>query len=125
MGPERNNVKQEKRISKTVEQYEADWPPSDAKGFMTWLQKIMNDIPDEYLSTAKIELGSTMRYEDSYATITFSYTRMETDEEEAEREQRAAAEVELRRAREMRLLAELQAKYGNAAKLADPQSAKD
>jgi hypothetical protein len=105
-------MKQEKLISKTVEQYDGEWPPTDAAGFMAWFQTRLDDVPPEYHSTVRIELDSTTRYDSSYATIEFSYTRMETDEEEAEREQQAAAQAERIRAQELRTLAELQAKYG-------------
>lgn len=108
-------MKQEKRISKTIEQYDGEWPPEDAAGFMAWFQKRLDDVPPECRDTARIDLDSTMRYDSSYATIEFSYTRMETAEEEAEREQRAANEAARRQAQELRTLAELQAKYGKSA----------
>jgi hypothetical protein len=105
-------MKQEKQISKTIEQYDGEWPPEDAAGFMAWFQKRLDDVPPEHRATARIDLDSTSRYDSSYATIEFSYTRMETDEEEAEREQQAAAQAERHRAQELRTLAALQAKYG-------------
>ena len=105
-------MKQEKRISRTVEQYDGDWPPSDAAGFVAWFEAKMADVPEDARNTVRIELDSTMRYDSSYATIEVSYTRMETDAEESEREQQAAAQAERRRAQELRTLAELQAKYG-------------
>ena len=105
-------MKQEKTISKIVEQYDGDWPPSDAVGAMAWFQAKLDDIPDEFRSTAKIELDTTSRYDSSYATIEFSYVRFETDEEEAQREQQAAARPKNRRAEEWSMLAALQAKCG-------------
>jgi hypothetical protein len=105
-------MKREKRISKTVEQYDGEWPPKDAAGFMAWFQERLDDVPPEHRATARIELDTTRSYEDSYAAIEISYTRMETDEEEAEREQAAAAKADLIRAQELRTLAALQAKYG-------------
>jgi hypothetical protein len=101
-------MKQEKRISKTVEKYGSEWPPEDAAGFMAWFQKRIDDVPPERRATARIKL----EYALEYATIEISYTRMETDEEEVEREQQAAGRAWRRRAEELRKLAELQAKYG-------------
>lgn len=105
-------MKQEKRISETLEQYLGEWPPEGAAEFMAWFQKRLDDVPPEHRATARIELDSAIRYDSSYVTIEFSYTRMETGQEEAEREQQAAAQAERRRAQELRTLAELQAKYG-------------
>lgn len=104
-------MKQEKRISKTVERYGGDWPPTDAAGFMAWFQSKLADVPEASRDTVRFELDSTELCGCSYATIEISYARMETDEEEAEREQRAAALAEQRRAEELRTLAELKAKY--------------
>ena len=105
-------MKQKKCISKTIEQGDREWPPSDAAEFMAWFQKRMDDIPPEHRATASIELDSTMRYDSSCATIEFCYTRMETDEEEDARKRQAAAQESRRRYNELRTLAELQAKYG-------------
>ena len=108
-------MKQEKRISKTIEQYDGDWPPTDAPGFFAWVQAKMNDAPAEWRSTFRIEVDSTSRYDSTYATIELSYVRPETDAEEAEREIHAAAQQVHRREQELRTLAELQAKYGKPA----------
>ena len=108
-------MKQEKRISKTIEQYDGDWPPTDAPGFFAWLQAKLDDVPEAYRSTFRIEVDSTSRYDSTYATIEFGYVRPETDQEEAEREGQVAAQQERRRAQELRTLAELQKKYGRPA----------
>jgi hypothetical protein len=106
-------MKQEKRISKTVEQYDGDWPPESAAECIAWFQAKLASVPEEFRVTARIELDSTRSYDSSYATIEFSYTRMETDEEEAERGRQAAEQAERRRTQELRTLTELQAKYGS------------
>ena len=108
-------MKLNKTITKSVEQYDGDWPPNDAAGFLAWVQAKIDDVPQEHRNTLRIELDSTSRYDSAYATIEFSYERPETDEEEAEREGRFAAQQERRRAEELRILAELQAKYGKPA----------
>lgn len=108
-------MKQQKTISKTVNQYDGDWPPDDAAGALAWFQAKLADVPLEFRSTARIEIDSEESYGSSKATIEISYTRQETDEEEAQREQQAAALAERRRADELRTLASLQAKYGKPA----------
>ena len=108
-------MKQEKTISKTVGQYEGDWPPTDAPGFFAWVQAKLDDVPEACRSSFRVEVDSTSRYDDTYATIELSYVRQETDEEEAQREQHAAANAERQRGNELRTLAALQAKYGKPA----------
>lgn len=105
-------MKQQKTLSITVEQYGSDWPPTDAAGALAWFRAKLDDIPAEFRDGAKIEFDSLGRYDSTYATIEISYVRPETDEEEAQREQWAAAQAERRRAEELRMLATLQAKYG-------------
>ena len=105
-------MKREKQISKHIGQYDDEWPPEDAAGFMAWFHKRLDDVPPEHRATARIEIYSEENYGSSKATIEFSYTRPETDEEEAERKREAAARAESHRAQELRTLAELQAKYG-------------
>lgn len=84
------------------ERYDGDWPPEDAVGFMAWFQGHLTLMPGEYRNTARIELTSNSGYEDShYVEIDISYTRPETPEEIAERQegwrkQCAAAETEQR-----------------------------
>jgi hypothetical protein len=103
-------MKQRKIISKTVEQYDGDWPPNDPQGFIDWFQKRINDFPEESKS-AIIELSTTSCGDSSYATITFTYDRLETDEEEAEREAAYALNVQRRKEQDLRTLAELKKKY--------------
>ena len=101
-------MKQQKYIRKTLEQYDSEWPPEDAAGLMAWFQERINEVPLEHQETLRIELGS----DNNCTTIEIIYARMETDEEEAAREQYVAEEAERRRVKELRTLAELQAKYG-------------
>ena len=104
-------MKLQKTISETLGQYDGDWPPKDAAGALAWFWAKLADVPTAFLSTARIEIGS----EEGYTTIEISYVRPETNEEEAEREQQAAALADCRRANELRTLAALQAKYGKPA----------
>jgi hypothetical protein len=105
-------MKQQKTIRKTVEQYDADWPPEDAAGALAWFQQKLDCVPSEFRTTARIQIDSEESYGSSKATIEISYTRPETDEEEAQRKQQAAAKADRQRADELRTLAALQAKYG-------------
>jgi hypothetical protein len=104
-------MKKKKTIHKTVEQHDGDWPPMDSAGFIAWFQQRIDAVPAECRASVHIELDCTMRYDSAYATIEISYVRLETDEEEAAREQQDAAQAERRRADELRMLAELQVKY--------------
>ena len=98
-------MKREKKISKTIVQYDGEWPPGDATGFIAWFEAKLQDVPEEQRSAVRIDLDTKLRYDCSYATIEFSYVRPETDEEEAQREHQAAAHAERRRAEELRRLA--------------------
>ena len=109
-------MKQEKRISKHIDKYDREWPPEDAAGFLAWFQKLLDEVPPDRRATALIEISSIDNYADSScATIEFSYTRIETDNEEAARIGMAEASAKRLRAEELRTLAALQAKYGKAA----------
>ena len=108
-------MKQQKTISKKVNQDDGDWPPEDAAGAVAWFQAKIFDVPAEFRSGARIDIDSEESYGSSEATIEFSYARPETDDEEVQREQQAATRAELRRADELRTLAALQAKYGRYA----------
>lgn len=68
-----------------VEKYDEGFPPEGVQAFAEWLNKAVGAIPEEHLSSAKIEIGSTSRYEDTYATVEIYYTREETAEEVAAR----------------------------------------
>ena len=106
-------MKQEKRISKTIEKYDDDWPPSDSAGFFAWFRAKLTDVPECCRSTVQIKISSKMEYDNDCATIEISYVRPETDKEELHRQQKDAAQADSRRAAELRTLAELKAKYGN------------
>lgn len=96
----------------TVESFDSNWPPEDAVGCITWFQNLLESVPSEYRHTAKIDIGSDTSYEVDHARIGISYTRPETDAEEAERERREQVKEEANRSKELQLLAQLQAKYG-------------
>lgn len=105
-------MKQTKYISKTVLEHEGDWPPEDAAGALAWFQTKLDDVPQEFRGTVRIVIGATENYGSGYATIEISYARPETDDEKAERERQAAYRANNTQAQELRMLAALQAKYG-------------
>jgi hypothetical protein len=70
-----------------AEKYDAGFPTDDAIGFASWLAGLIEQVPAEFRHTAKLKIDAVGCYEDShYATVTFLYSRKETDEEEAARE---------------------------------------
>jgi len=86
------------------------WPPEDAAGLMGWFQKQFDAVPPEHRASLRVRIDA---YEDAYAYIEVSYTRPETDEEEALREMQEAARARRRVEDEKRTLAALKAKYEN------------
>ena len=79
--------------------------------FISQLQGELDSIPSEYQSTAKIKFLGGIRYEDGYVDFEITYSRSETDEEMANRLKRESFDSEWRKERELKMLAELKAKY--------------
>ena len=44
-------------------EYNSGWPPSDALGFIQWLQDKINQIPPEYRDSAQIELNAFVSHD--------------------------------------------------------------
>ena len=106
--------KQNRIVVFDQEQYDGEWPPENAMECVAWFAAKIAEIPNKYKTTAKIEIESVSSYEDShYARIEIYYDRPETDEEMSEREAEERRRQEAQIAKELRTLAELQAKYGN------------
>lgn len=103
-------MKQNKIVRKEFEQYGCDWPKLDACEFMAWFHGKIEDVPEESRDSLTIDIDSG---DSGYATIEFVYTRLETDAEEAMREQSALSREALIRKQELSELARLQAKYGH------------
>lgn len=100
------------------EQYAEDWPFSDdskLSDVVAWFAAREQEIPEEFRAKARCEIDSRLIYDSALATIEISYLRSETDQEMADRQQRAARAVADDRARELELLRRLQAKYGVTA----------
>lgn len=96
------------------EQYDGEWPPTDATECVAWFAGKLETIPPEYRATAKVEIESVASYEDShYARIVIRYDRPETDDEMEDREAEELRRQEAQKAQELRTLAALKAKYGS------------
>ena len=95
-----------------AEKYDAGFPPEGAIEFSKWLGDLMAQVPAEHAETAKLEIDSIGSYENShYATVSFTYTRPETDAEEAERLAADMRAVAVQRSRELQQLDALRRKY--------------
>jgi len=94
------------------EQYDGDWPPESASGFIEWFNSKLKNIPEEYRSDARIELDSVSSWEDSsYASIEIYYYRQETKEEEKSRANKESVKQTVVESRERAQLKKLQDKY--------------
>lgn len=95
-----------------VTPYESGWPSSNLLEFADWLAQKIAIIPEEYRANAEIEIEREDFWEDSSTLeINIFYHRLETDEEEVTREKYNKLSEESKIAAELRLLADLKAKY--------------
>lgn len=53
-------------------------PPSELSEFLLWVERTTGEIPEEYRRTARVEIGSSMSYDQDYPTCVVSYERPET-----------------------------------------------
>lgn len=106
----------EKRL-KTVtvvdtQEDEADFPPTSLQGCISWFADKLDEVPVEHCSTAMVEFGVVDGYESSRdVTITVTYRRPETDEDEADRLRKEQKLSRYQEDRERETLAKLKAKY--------------
>lgn len=95
-----------------VTNYESGWVPSNLLEFRDWLAQKIAIIPEEYRSNAEIEIEREDPWEPGGPLeIHIYYLRLETDEEEFTREKYNKLSEESKVAAELRLLADLKAKY--------------
>lgn len=99
-------------VKHLYKQYGRDWPTTDARGFLEWLQEKILAIPPEGRETANINLVAEDTFGSTIVVLEITYTRMETDDEAADREQKAAVREAECRNQELATLFALQAKYG-------------
>ena len=90
-----------------------DWPPGDLIGAIAWMQEWLDQIPEEFRPSARIEIESEGAYKDTHhPRIEISYLRPETAEEEAERAANRALARAQAEARERKQYEALKAKFG-------------
>jgi hypothetical protein len=101
-----------KTIKATV--YKADTfrnLPRNAEAFITFFQEKLNLIPEEFRSSATIDLETSPFYDSTEETLEVYYIRPETEEEIQAREREAAIEAvkqELKKAEVNERLAQLE-----------------
>lgn len=61
-------------------------PPSDFKDFLDWVDRLKNQIPEEYWDDAVVDIDASSDDDVSYAHCNVHYTRPETAEEMRQRE---------------------------------------
>ena len=94
------------------ERYDGEWMPEKLTEAIAWLQKFLEQVPEECHQAASIEIGSTGGYEgDHYATIEISYERPPTAEEKQERLNKEQRDQVAQEANERRAYERLKTKY--------------
>lgn len=92
-----------------------DWPPENAEECLKWFSEKILSIPQEYRKSASILFGARHDYDEALLpTMEISYPRKETDEEMEQRRIEAQRLMEIKKIRELAVLAELKAKYEGA-----------
>lgn len=101
------------------EQYHGPSPPTNLADFVEWARHRLNEIPEEHRNAARIEIDSTISYDQSLATVEISYRRRPTQEEISQRvaEEEARAQKDLAWAR-----AKVAAEEKRLADLRKPES---
>jgi hypothetical protein len=69
-------------------------PPSEFSEFLLWVERMKEEIPEEYQRTARIDIGSSMSYDQDYPTCVVSYERPETPLEAQTRRSEARRALE-------------------------------
>jgi len=105
-------MRKQKRVTVfDKEQYNGDWPPSNATEFVAWFAEKISEIPVEYRETAQIDIDSSSCYDSSFASIEIFYDRPETDDEMSLREHEELRKQREQELRELQTLATLKKKY--------------
>lgn len=94
-----------------VEQYDAGWIPYNLAEAITWLQRHLVAIPEEYRASATIDINSTGYYDSQYAQIKIGYVRPENNEEVAGRVAAAQWAIKIAEDREREQFERLRAKF--------------
>lgn len=91
--------------------YDIEGLPSSLAEFITWAQKHLASVPEEFRDSASIDFESHSSYGDPYTDLVIEYKRPETDDEVDERENAAANRIKRNRQHDLDELARLTAKY--------------
>ena len=86
--------------------------PSNPKDFMAYWQELLNEVPEQYKDSAKIQMDSKESYGSAIIECTIYYEREETDEEEIKRESRIKHDEARRNERKMQEYLRLQKELG-------------
>lgn len=90
-----------------------DDPPGKLIEHIAWLRSKLEEIPEEFRSSARVEIYGSESYGSGVLCYTIKYHRQETDEEEARREATKKAADDAQTQRELATLKALQDKYGS------------
>lgn len=85
--------------------------PESPEELFSWINEKLDFIPVEFKDAARVSIEAEESYGSSQLCVTVSYTRLETDNEEAAREGTEAIQESNRESRELRELARLKKKY--------------
>ena len=85
--------------------------PTNPEDFLAYWQHKVDLIPAEYMSSAQIEVEATLSYDDPYIETCIFYYRPLTEQEVAKLSQQEKIQKNAATQKELRLLAELKAKY--------------
>ena len=80
--------------------------------FLEWVKKTNDAIPKEQLKDAHFELEATESYEDVYSTLSVTYSRLESEEEQQRRESLETRLALQKESNEQAEYLKLKAKYG-------------
>lgn len=100
-----------KKVSISYERWKGDWPPSDPAGLLEWFRDKIDAVPEHSRRSLSIDITAYENYGGAEAKINFTFTRPETEQEEAEREAAEDAAARARRDNDLAKLRELKDKY--------------
>jgi hypothetical protein len=103
---------EDKRIIAYTHDSIIDVVPTKPKEFFEWWTDKLNAVPPEYRHTTKIELEVMENYDYHTLELQVIYTRPESREEAAKREDEELMRESRVRAKELEQLKRLKAKYG-------------
>lgn len=73
------------------EEYDDDWIPENLVAAIDWLRAYLESVPEQFRNNVEIKFGTRSSYDSSYADMSISYRRPETEAETAERKARNEA----------------------------------